>query len=60
MADRLPKQSHKKPWLIRQNYFWDMFALKWSALEDGVLKFEPSAASGAGLQPLNNPFGPRV
>jgi len=60
MADRLPKQGHKKPWLIRQNYFWDMFALKWSALEDGVLRFEPSAASGAGLQPLNNPFGPRV
>jgi cation diffusion facilitator CzcD-associated flavoprotein CzcO len=43
MADQLPKQGHKKPWLIRQNYFWDMFALKWSALEDGVLKFERSA-----------------
>lgn len=48
-ADRLPKQGHKKPWLIRQNYFWDVLALKWSALEDGVLKFERSAASGAGV-----------
>jgi monooxygenase len=38
-AARLPKQAGKKPWLIRQNYILDMLTMKWSRLEDGILKF---------------------
>jgi cation diffusion facilitator CzcD-associated flavoprotein CzcO len=38
-APNLPKQGAQEPWLIRQNYFLDMFTMKWSRLEDGILKF---------------------
>jgi hypothetical protein len=38
-APNLPKQGAQEPWLIRQNYILDMFTMKWSRLEDGILKF---------------------
>jgi len=37
--DRFPKQGNKKPWRLYQNYVRDLLALRWSALEDGVLQF---------------------
>ena len=37
--DRFPKQGSKKPWRLYQNYVRDLLALRWSALEDGVLQF---------------------
>ncbi len=40
-APNLPKQGAQKPWLIRQNYILDMFTMKLSRLEDGILKFGP-------------------
>lgn len=41
----LPKQSTKRPWLVRQNYFFDLFTMRLSRLEDGVLKFERNAST---------------
>ncbi len=37
--DRFPKQGSKKPWRLYQNYVRDLLALRYSALEDGVLQF---------------------
>ena len=39
----LPKQSTRRPWLVRQNYFFDLFTMRLSRLEDGILQFEESA-----------------
>lgn len=41
----LPKQSTKKPWLVKQNYFFDLFTMRLSRMEDGVLKFEKSISA---------------
>lgn len=38
-AAKLPKQATEKPWLIRQNYLLDMFTMKLSRIEDGILRF---------------------
>jgi monooxygenase len=38
-AANLPKQATKKPWLIRQNYILDLFTMKLSRLEDGIVRF---------------------
>ncbi len=47
----LPKQSTKRPWLVRQNYFFDLFTMRLSRLEDGILHFERSASDPrVGLQ----------
>jgi len=37
--EKWPKQGSKAPWRVNQNYFRDMVALKWSAVEDGSLEF---------------------
>ena len=40
-----PKQGHKAPWRVYQNYFRDKFSLKWKTVDDGALEFanpEPS------------------
>jgi len=37
--DRFPQQGSKKPWRLYQNYVRDLLALRWGALEDGVLQF---------------------
>lgn len=42
----LPKQSTKRPWLVRQNYFFDLFTMRLSRLEDGILKFEKNVPAG--------------
>lgn len=38
-AANLPKQSGRKPWLIKQNYILDMLMMKMGRIEDGILKF---------------------
>jgi monooxygenase len=38
-AANLPKQATERPWLIRQNYILDLFTMKLSRLEDGILQF---------------------
>ena len=38
-AADLPKQSARKPWLIKQNYILDMLTMKMGRVDDGILKF---------------------
>lgn len=42
-----PKQGDKKPWKLHQNYARDLTALRYGALEDGVMEFSNPAASPA-------------
>jgi monooxygenase len=37
--DRVPKQGSKKPWKLYQNYLLDLFTFRYSAIDDGVLRF---------------------
>ncbi len=37
----LPKQGVKRPWKLRQNYALDLLALRFGAVDDGVLEFTP-------------------
>jgi monooxygenase len=39
----LPKQGTRKPWLVRQSYLHDLLAIRYSRIDDGVLRF---AAAG--------------
>ena len=43
-AADLPKSASKPPWLIRQNYIRDLMTMKFSRLQDGILKFSKAAA----------------
>jgi monooxygenase len=41
-----PKQGHKKPWRVYQNYFRDTISLKWTRVDDEGLEFSnPRATS---------------
>jgi len=44
----LPKQGHRKPWRLDQNYLLDVLTLRFRAIDDGVLSFG-RAASDAGI-----------
>jgi monooxygenase len=35
----LPKQGTRKPWLVRQSYLLDVLAIRFSRIDDGVLRF---------------------
>ena len=37
--DQLPKQGHKAPWKLHQNYILDLAILKRQKIDDGVLRF---------------------
>ena len=41
--DRLPKQGESFPWCNKDFYFADIFAIKHSKLNDGVLKFDDNS-----------------
>ncbi|WP_419808535.1 flavin-containing monooxygenase [Sphingomonas sp.] len=43
-ADRLPKQGHRKPWKLNQNYALDVMALKFGSVDDAMI-FSGRAAS---------------
>ncbi|MBT8491896.1 MAG: NAD(P)/FAD-dependent oxidoreductase, partial [Deltaproteobacteria bacterium] len=43
--DRLPKQGVERPWRNPDNYMRDYAAIKWGRMDDGVLRFEGSAAA---------------
>lgn len=43
-SDRLVKQGSEAPWIMHQNYLRDLFSLRWSRLNDGVLEFATAAA----------------
>jgi hypothetical protein len=36
---KFPKQGTKVPWKLDQNYAKDLMSLRYSKLEDGVLRF---------------------
>jgi cation diffusion facilitator CzcD-associated flavoprotein CzcO len=42
--DKFPKQGSKAPWRLYQNYARDIVSLRYGALEDGALQFEPARA----------------
>lgn len=35
----LPKQGHRKPWKLYQNYLLDLLTLRFGRVDDGVMKF---------------------
>ena len=43
-VDRLPKQGTRKPWQVRQSYLADLLAIRWSRIDDGVLRFGAAGA----------------
>jgi cation diffusion facilitator CzcD-associated flavoprotein CzcO len=53
-SDRFLKQGSKAPWILHQNYVLDLFAVRFTTLNDGVLEFakagEP-APSGTSTRP---------
>ncbi|HVO98100.1 MAG TPA: NAD(P)/FAD-dependent oxidoreductase [Bryobacteraceae bacterium] len=50
--DYWPKQGSKAPWRVNQNYFKDIMAMKWSAIDDGALKFSSPKAAPTGDRAL--------
>jgi monooxygenase len=42
--DHFPKQGTKAPWVFRQNYFYDVLAMRLGALNDGTLVFSKGAS----------------
>jgi len=50
-AANLPKQGAEKPWLVRQNYILDLFTMRLSRMEDGILKFGLSLPATRGRTP---------
>jgi hypothetical protein len=50
-AANLPKQGAEKPWLVRQNYILDLFTMRLSRMEDGILRFELSLPATRGRTP---------
>lgn len=37
-ANQLPKQGDKNPWMLYQNYFYDLLTIRYSRIDDGVLQ----------------------
>jgi monooxygenase len=44
-AAQFPKQGAKAPWIFRQNYVYDMLALRFNRIDDGTLKFSTGGTS---------------
>jgi hypothetical protein len=42
--DRLPKQGHRAPWRLKQNYLTDLRTIKRGDIDDGVLAFDRVAS----------------
>jgi monooxygenase len=38
--DTLPKQGHREPWRLRQNYLHDVRAIRRGQIDDGALRFD--------------------
>ena len=38
-----PQQGTKPPWQLHQNYLRDLISLRWSRIDDGVLRFSNPA-----------------
>jgi monooxygenase len=44
-ADQLPKQGATRPWKLNQNYLSDLVAMRFGAVDDGVLEFKGAERS---------------
>lgn len=44
-AELLPRQGASKPWKLNQNYLSDILALRFGAIDDGVLRFSRGVLS---------------
>lgn len=44
-ASQLPKQGDRKPWMLYQNYLFDLLTIRYSRLDDGVLKLSRTDSS---------------
>ena len=51
-VDRLPKQGTASPWKLNQNDLVDVVALRWRAVDDGVLQFMRQAPVAAAQSPI--------
>jgi cation diffusion facilitator CzcD-associated flavoprotein CzcO len=59
---RLPRQGKIAPWRVHQNYALDLMALRFCALEDGVMRFskphQPAISTGA--RAVSREFAPEM
>ena len=46
--DRLPKQGHRWPWVLRQNYPAELLTIRFSRVDDGAMRFSRTAGEPAG------------
>ncbi len=46
-AELLPKQGSAKPWKLNQNYLSDLVAMRFGAVDDGVLEFNGAERSAS-------------
>jgi len=54
-ATVLPRQGHRKPWRVYQNYLMDMLTIRHGRIDDGVLRFDTTQAA---TMPNNDPNDP--
>ncbi len=47
--DRVPRQGRAAPWRNLDDFFGDYLSLKWSRLDDGVLRFETRSSTSRSL-----------
>jgi monooxygenase len=50
--DALPKQGSRKPWLLKQNYLFDLWNIRHGDIENDVLEFaspQTQQAGGSGV-----------
>jgi monooxygenase len=50
--DKFPKQGPRPPWRLFQNYALDVLSLRFSQLEDGVIRFTPAPTQAPALERL--------
>jgi cation diffusion facilitator CzcD-associated flavoprotein CzcO len=48
-VDKFPKQGSRRPWRLHQNYALDLVSLRFSRLEDGVLRFARAQAQAQAI-----------
>jgi len=52
-AGVLPRQGHRKPWRVYQNYLMDMLTIRHGRIDDGVLRFHRAQANA---MPTHDPI----
>jgi cation diffusion facilitator CzcD-associated flavoprotein CzcO len=50
--DQFPKQGSKAPWLLRQNYIFDLLTMKFGAVNDGTMLFSKGGSAIGPTPPL--------